>query len=103
MQRAVCVDAGSSPPRDPEPQQGWKLGQETRQPIAGNSADKKLARGPNLALHLKSASLEGGSDLTVATNAIRAGASRNLTHTQLVLVPGLQCKKPFRGLMAHLG
>lgn len=80
MQRVVWVDTGGSPPRDPELEQEWKLGQEATQPVVGNSAGKKLASGPKLALHLKSASLEGGSDLTVATNAIRAGASRNLTH-----------------------
>lgn len=39
----------------------------------GNSAGNNLASCPKLALSFESASLEGGSDLTVATNAIRAG------------------------------
>lgn len=70
------MDAGGGPPRDPELGRGWKLGGEATQPSVGNSAGNSLAGCPKLALGFESVSLEGGSDLTVATNAIQAGDSK---------------------------
>lgn len=81
MQRAVSADASGGPPRDLELGQGWKLGQEDRQPSLGNLAGKNRASCHKLALCFKSLSLEGGSDLTVATKAIWADGSKSLTYT----------------------
>ena len=76
MQRAGSTDAGRGPTRDPELGKAWK----PRSPACGTRQARIWPVVINVASSLKSAFLEGGSDLPVAPNAIGAGGSKSLTH-----------------------